>query len=89
MEKLLEKLGLKSDSTEEEALKKLEEKDTKIKDLEKENSSLSDKNKELTATVEGKNVALETLRSEYKERFEQSEKDKDKEPEDIFDELAK
>ena len=90
MEKLLEKLGLKSDASEEEALKKLEEKDSKIKELENEKTVLTDKNKELTASVEGKNVALETLHAEYKEQFEKSKKDKEEdEPKDIFDELAR
>lgn len=89
MEKVREKLGLSTEATEEEILKKLDEKDSKIKTLEQEKTTLSDKNKELTTSVEEKNVELEKLKLEVKEKFEQSEKDKeDKQPEDIFDELA-
>lgn len=89
MEKLLEKLGLKADATEEEALAKLEEKETRIKTLESEKTSLTDKNKELTASVEGTKAELETLKSDYKKKFEEEqEKEKNKEPLDLFDELS-
>ena len=89
MEKLLEKLGLKADATEEEALAKLDEKEKQIKTLEGEKTTLSDKNKELTASVEGTKAELEKLKSDYIERFEKKqEKEERKEPLDLFDELA-
>ena len=88
MEKLLEKLGLKGDATEEEALAKLTEKDEKIKTLESENSSLKDSNKELTVAVEGKTTELEKVKSEYIKRFEQQEEKKENKPLDLFEELA-
>ena len=89
MEKLLEKLGLKADATEEEALAKLDEKEKQIKTLEGEKTSLSDKNKELTASVEGTKAELEKLKSDYIKKFEEKqEKEDKKEPLDLFDELS-
>ena len=89
MEKLLEKLGLKADATEEEALAKLDEKEKQIKTLEGEKTSLSDKNKELTASVEGTKAELEKLKSDYIKKFEEKqEKEEKKEPLDLFDELS-
>lgn len=89
MEKLLEKLGLNADATEEEALAKLDEKEKQIKTLEGEKTSLSDKNKELTDSVEGTKAELEKLKTDYIKRFEkEQEKEESKEPLDLFDELS-
>lgn len=89
MEKLLEKLGLSKEASEEDALKKLEELQQQKTQLESEKSKLESTNKELTTSVEAEKVKYETLEGAYKSLVENQPKEKDvQESDDILVELA-
>lgn len=88
MEKLLEKLGLKSDASEEEAIEKVEALQKEKTQLESEKSKLESSNKELSASVEGLKATNETLKDSYKSLVEnQAEKETEK-SDDIVLEIA-
>lgn len=89
MEKLLEKLGLKSDASEEEAIAKLETLQKEKSQLETEKSKLESDNKELTTSRDGFKVRAETLEESYKSLVENRKEEKVEKEENIFDELAK
>lgn len=89
MEKLLEKLGLKADATEEDGIKAIESLQQAKTQLESEKSNLETKNKELSTTVEGLKSANETLKESYKELVEnQPNKEDSEKSNDILVELA-
>ena len=83
-----EKLGLSEEATEEEVLAKLSEKDGEIKTLKETNASLTTRNEELSATVKEKDVDLEKLRGEVKEKYEKDNKEEGQKEEDLFTELS-
>ena len=83
-----EKLGLSEEATEEEVLVKLSEKDGEIKTLKETNASLTTRNEELSATVKEKDVDLEKLRGEVKEKYEKDSKEEEQKEEDLFTELS-
>ena len=88
MEKLLEKLGLSKEATEEEALKKLEDLQKEKSQLEADKSKLATDNQELTATVKEEKAKYETLEVAYKSLVENQPKEDSEESDDILVELA-
>ncbi len=89
MEKLLEKLGLNTDATEEQALAKLEEINKNVDSLKEEKSKLATRCEELTNSEKGLQLALEKQQEAYKSLVEDANTKKDKKkPENIFDELS-
>ena len=88
MEKLLEKLGLKADATEDEALAKLEDLNKQKAQLEADKSKLESTNKELTTSVEAQKVKYETLEGAYKSLVESKEEHNDEKSDDIVLEIA-
>ena len=89
MEKLLEKLGLKPDATEEEAVAKVESLQQEKTQLESDKSKLESQNKELSTANEGLKSANETLKESYKSLVEnQSQKEDTEKSNDILVELA-
>lgn len=89
MEKLLEKLGLNADATEEEIVAKLEALQKEKTQLESEKSKLESTNKELSASVEGLKATNETLKESYKSLVEnQSQQEDVDKPKDILIELS-
>lgn len=90
MEKLLEKLGLKPDATEEEAIVKVESLQKEKTQLESDKSKLESDNKVLSTANEGLKSANETLKESYKSLVEnQDKKAEATKDEDILIELAK
>lgn len=89
MEKLLEKLGLKADATEEEAVAKLTELQNEKTKLQEDNSKLVSTNQELTVSVKEEKARSETLKDNYDKLLKSNTEDEDsKKEKNIFDELS-